>query len=388
MNIKSLLLGSAATLVAATGAKAADAIVVAEPEPVNYVRVCDAYGAGFFYIPGTETCISVKGYVWLQLAASTANEVILPTNDGDESFDYPVWSTRIRVNFDTRSDTEWGTLRGYIRLQSDWNSQNQTAGTWMSSTDGELDSNSTLFIPGDGRAVIDQAYLQLGGFQAGYSESGWVVTQYGGVSNWGSHSWDGMKYGSQQRQAIMYGFTSNGFHATLSLEDNGNANWMPDIVGVAGYNAAWGGVWVKAAYDEDIGNFVSGFTPLYTPPVGDSGWAASLGTQLNVPNMPGSSLRVLAFYADNANAYNVGGEWSVLASYRHQFASNLAASAAVQYFYNTDFDDAGSPDRWRGEVSVAWLPVTNFEVRAEIFYDKPEASDDTTSGFLRFTRFF
>src|SRR5690606_14932716 len=55
MNIKSLLLGSAATLVAATGAKAADAIVVAESEPVNYVRVCDAYGAGFFYIPGTET---------------------------------------------------------------------------------------------------------------------------------------------------------------------------------------------------------------------------------------------------------------------------------------------------------------------------------------------
>ncbi len=63
MNIKSLLLGSAAALVAATGAQAADAIVAPEPEAVEYVRVCDAYGAGYFYIPGTETCLRVHGYV-------------------------------------------------------------------------------------------------------------------------------------------------------------------------------------------------------------------------------------------------------------------------------------------------------------------------------------
>ncbi len=63
MNIKSLLLGSAAALVAASGAQAADAIVAPEPEAVEYVRVCDAYGAGYFYIPGTETCLRVHGYV-------------------------------------------------------------------------------------------------------------------------------------------------------------------------------------------------------------------------------------------------------------------------------------------------------------------------------------
>ncbi|KAB2715299.1 porin, partial [Brucella intermedia] len=63
MNIKSLLLGSAAALVAASGAQAADAIVAPEPEAVEYVRVCDAYGAGYFYIPGTETCLRIHGYV-------------------------------------------------------------------------------------------------------------------------------------------------------------------------------------------------------------------------------------------------------------------------------------------------------------------------------------
>ena len=62
MNIKSLLLGSAAALVAVTGARAADVIVPVE-EPVEYVRVCDVYGTGFYYIPGTETCLKIGGYV-------------------------------------------------------------------------------------------------------------------------------------------------------------------------------------------------------------------------------------------------------------------------------------------------------------------------------------
>lgn len=62
MNIKSLLLGSAA-LAAVTGARAADAVTVAEPEPAEYVKICDVYGAGYFYIPGTETCLRIGGYV-------------------------------------------------------------------------------------------------------------------------------------------------------------------------------------------------------------------------------------------------------------------------------------------------------------------------------------
>src|SRR5690606_11075385 len=63
MNIKSLLIGSAAALVMATGAQAADAIVMPEPEPMDYVRICDVYGTGFYYIPGTETCLKIGGYM-------------------------------------------------------------------------------------------------------------------------------------------------------------------------------------------------------------------------------------------------------------------------------------------------------------------------------------
>ncbi len=59
--VKSLILGSAAALVAMSGAQAADLPVKAKA--VEYVRICSLYGAGFYYIPGTDTCIKLGGYV-------------------------------------------------------------------------------------------------------------------------------------------------------------------------------------------------------------------------------------------------------------------------------------------------------------------------------------
>ena len=59
--VKSLLLGSAASLAAVAGAQAADLPVKAKA--VEYVKVCSLYGAGFFYIPGTDTCLKIGGFV-------------------------------------------------------------------------------------------------------------------------------------------------------------------------------------------------------------------------------------------------------------------------------------------------------------------------------------
>ena len=64
--VKSLLLGSAAGLVAVAGAQAADLPVKAKP--VEYVRVCSLYGAGFWYVPGTDTCLKIGSYVRVQTA--------------------------------------------------------------------------------------------------------------------------------------------------------------------------------------------------------------------------------------------------------------------------------------------------------------------------------
>ena len=361
MKIKSLLLGSAAALVAVSGARAADAII-AEPEPVEYVRVCDAYGAGFFYIPGTETCLQISGYVFVEIGGEN-------WNTGADTYSYHygpraaagfVSWVRARVNFDARSDTEWGTLRSYIRVQA----------------------NSVNTVPStDPNAVVDQAFIELGGFRIGYTESAWVASQSAGAAQFGSHTWYGGSYGYQQRVLASYTFAGNGFAGTLSLEEDANFNWVPDVVGVASYSAGWGAVWAKLGWDESA-----------------AGVGVQAGVQINVPNMPGSSLRVIGYYTSNAAVaygafYDAGlgvplvgvARWSILGSYHHQFNSQFGATLAAQYFNGAAY---GFPNGWQVEGEVVYTPVTNFEVRAAVAYARTTGFNGTWSGFLRFTRSF
>ena len=64
--VKSLILGSAASVLALGGAQAADLPVKAKA--VEYVKICSLYGAGFYYIPGTDTCIRIGGAIRLDVA--------------------------------------------------------------------------------------------------------------------------------------------------------------------------------------------------------------------------------------------------------------------------------------------------------------------------------
>jgi hypothetical protein len=44
-----------------------------QAQPVEYVRVCSIYGAAFFYIPGTDTCVNARQIVDNQFAIARAN---------------------------------------------------------------------------------------------------------------------------------------------------------------------------------------------------------------------------------------------------------------------------------------------------------------------------
>src|ERR1700712_675098 len=112
MNIKSLLLGSAAALAVVSGAHAADAVVVAEPEPLEYVRICDAYGAGYFYIPGSETCLKIGGKV--RTEGNWYNAYNPVDNRGT------LWHTRAELKLQTATDTEYGALKTNTELRWDW----------------------------------------------------------------------------------------------------------------------------------------------------------------------------------------------------------------------------------------------------------------------------
>lgn len=383
MTRKTLLLGAAALVASASAARAADAIAIAPaPEPMEYVRVCDVYGAGFFYIPGTETCLKISGFVFYEAGATSDDGAAGTTGNyhgyvEDEFTKY----MRTRINFDARSETEWGTLRAYVRMQSDY-----TNGAPSEAGDRGNDPNLGL----------DAAYVQLGGFLAGYNDSAWKSTVNGGASGLGTHSWYGLDYGGPQRQLIQYNFGSakSGLFGTVSLEEDpsGNApataNYIPDVVVKAGYGQGWGTLWATVAVDEtsaDTGVKSSGAGALAT---GDTEFAASAGLHLNVPGMKGDSLRVIGYYASNANAYWNYGDWGVLGSYYHQFSPSFGASVGGEYIANTNYDVAGDPNLWLAELNLVWTPVTDFEVRSEVTYAKATDLDGSVSGFVRFTRYF
>ncbi|MBW0003639.1 MAG: porin, partial [Hyphomicrobiales bacterium] len=103
---KSLLLGSAAGFIAVTGAQAAD-LPTRKAAPVEYVRICSVYGPGFFYVPGTDTCLKIGGKAELDL------EWDEPRAHSDPSFGVNVLG---RVNLDSRTATDWGLLRTFVQL--------------------------------------------------------------------------------------------------------------------------------------------------------------------------------------------------------------------------------------------------------------------------------
>ena len=61
MDARRLLLGGVAGHIAVVGAHAAEMPVKAKA--VQYVRVCTLYGDGFYFIPGTQTCMKIGGFV-------------------------------------------------------------------------------------------------------------------------------------------------------------------------------------------------------------------------------------------------------------------------------------------------------------------------------------
>ena len=155
MNIKSLLIGSAAALVAVSGARAADAIVAAEPEPVEYVRVCDAFGTGYFYIPGTETCLKIGGYVRYQV------------NFG-ENVDEWDDQTMFRLEVSSWTDSELGPVSTYIRLDAKYD-------------------DVGYYSDGTGQFVyVNRAHLTVGGLNLGKNGSLYDFSETGAADDWRS----------------------------------------------------------------------------------------------------------------------------------------------------------------------------------------------------------
>ncbi|MEM7464054.1 MAG: porin [Pseudomonadota bacterium] len=225
MKIKTLLLGSAAVMVAVSGARAADAIII-EPEPVEYVRVCDAYGAGWWYIPGTETCIKFDGDVRVQYESEHYHdEYYENVETSAHDADY-----RARLNVRASNETEYGTLASRIRFTASA-SQNRGEGENANGVIGEGHNDHISRDEGIGQAGVnvDQATISIAGFFMGYSDSYW---NRGGGDGYYNARYDGL-FNNPDGLFFEYTYAANGFTATVGTEINDRTGepGAPDVYG-------------------------------------------------------------------------------------------------------------------------------------------------------------
>ena len=151
-TLKVLLLGSGAGLIAVTAGQAADLPVKAKP--IEYVRICSLYGQGFYYMPGTDLCIKIGGWVRAEETwGSNGNLAWGPFNGNvnNRLTNNETLRARGYITADVRNQTEYGTVRGYISIG-------------LSTNDTGLQVASLV-------DSANRAYVQWAGMTAGLAQS-------------------------------------------------------------------------------------------------------------------------------------------------------------------------------------------------------------------------
>jgi hypothetical protein len=353
-----------AALAAVSGAHAADAVAAAEPEPLEYVRICDAYGAGYFFIPGSETCLKIGGYV------RTEGKWYNAYNPGPGGNYGTLWHTRAHLTIDTASDTEYGSLKTNAIYRFDWN-------------DGNATTTKLLW-----------ANISLAGFTIGKRDSQYnMYTGYAGnVLN------DDVVYdGPYELNQLTYNYDAgNGFTAVLSLEDSNSGSnsssyggaWVqsktdhyaPNVVAGAGYKT---GAWqfrviggydsiveegaVKARIDADFGAFSAFLMGGYNTD----------GKKLN--QYAGSNLDASACPAGRGDLCGWG-DWALWTGFTVPINEKLQANAQFAYTDSKILEVT---------ASARWNPVKNLLVQPGVTYTNFDSvNQDQWAGILQFQRSF
>lgn len=323
--VKSLILGSAAGLLAMSGAQAADLPLKARA--VEYVRICSLYGAGFFYIPGTDTCIKLGGYLRVETALWT-NSVFNGDFNGaagaqNRLSNHFTSRSREDLNIDTRTATEYGVVRTFFDATFSW-------------TSGGYTGSSPTTYAGDaiagGTVGVYYAFIQFAGFTMGKAVSQFDTPW----QNYPGNNFDGLAGGGGTVTGVnQFSYTADfggGVSATVSAQDPtvyGTSNifntsfatqagivggaygandvggyWAPDFVGKVVVDQAWGLAQLSvAAHDNHAAYY--GASELTGHPDDKWGFAVQGALSIkNIPTGPGDTLNVQAVYTDGATRYN------------------------------------------------------------------------------------
>lgn len=346
MNFKVLAASSVAALSFASASYAADAIVAAQPEPMEYVRVCDAFGAGFFYIPGSETCLKIGGYVRFQ------------TDFGRDLSGRSDWNafTRAQLELDARSDTELGTLRGFIGLR------------------GNADNSGSRGVN------VDQAFIEVGGLKVGFFYSWWDDDLSGET--------DLLSSNTTQYNAIRYTYTSGAFFAGVAVEELESAYAGGSNLGVAyGFvPKANNNVGISGAVGISEGAIRGNLIGSYDIDQ-ENGALRAIGYADIGPGTLGLS----AAWASGANAYYDESEWTVAGEYAIKLNDKFTITPAAQYLWKVQTNRVGDfvgGDAWRAGVTVDYQLATNLSAKVTANYQDIDNGPESWTGFFRLQRAF
>ncbi|MDR7026930.1 porin [Rhizobium rosettiformans] len=331
MNIKSLLLGSAAALAVVSGAQAADAIVAAEPEPMEYVRVCDAFGTGFFYIPGTETCLKIGGEVRVEWG----------WNKSDDADFASGFETRARVNFTANSDSEVGVVSSYIQFEAESD-----------------EVNGDSFGP---ETVLEKAYISVGGFKTGYTTTFWDDIGFAGEA-------DGSFSGATKFDMVSYTYATDAFTVGIGFDEVSETGF--EDAGVEGMVSASLGAATLGLYGVyDFANEEGAVGLLASADVG-----------------PGS-LSAAVVYASGDSVYDGGYEWAIGGAYAFKATDKLTITPGVSYYVDEFGTDV---DAWEASLYAEYAVASGLTASINVEYgDSNAAGDDGDwNGFVRLIRSF
>src|SRR5262249_42838219 len=220
--VKSLVLGSAAAVLAMSGAQAADLPVKAKA--VEYVRICSLYGAGFFYIPGTDTCIKLGGYLRVDTTfnGSIQDQPAWSGDLGQRNRYYNYFNTRSRMalTVDTRTATEYGVVRTFG--QGDFTFDTLGSNTFnpaIINTSSPVGSNQLLMTPGGGYVSVEFVFIQFAGFTFGKSASAYATPWHGYPGNNSSFLLGGHDTVTGVNNIQYTAQFGNGVSGTIGLDD-------------------------------------------------------------------------------------------------------------------------------------------------------------------------
>ena len=400
MKIKSLLIGSAAAIVAAPAAFAAD-VIIAEPEPVEYVEVCDVAGAGYFYIPGSRTCLQISGLVRHELQFGENDS---PVDGGEFNGERDGIDSLVRgeLNIRTFTETELGDLTSFIRFRAN-DENNDALSVVLNEETGELDTQGAAL---NGSVFLNNATIGLGGLLMGLSD-----TLYdGGIAG----EFD--SFGGDRVHFIRYTADLGAFSAALSLEAersfDSRFDYVPNVVGQISGDIGALSVDLWAAYDDEDEIEVAATGLLLEDDefvTGDDEF--SLKARVGFDFGP-AALQVAGTYNSGENYYDNGYEWSVGASATVGLGEKASLTFGGQYFADgldtvattldvaegefvtVDVDGNDDAEEWRIGANVDYEIVDGFDVKVAVNYrnidDGIDGTDDVDGfdGFIRFDRSF